>query len=98
MSQRPRFFFGWVILGVAGVSTVLAIIAALVVRDAPEQLGQQREGVTRTDPVAATTASVGDQWTPAQAIRTRQFALMLVCGVAYAVPWNALVPRLALHF
>ena len=36
-------------------------------------------------------------WTAAQAIRTPQFALMLVCGVAYSVPWNTVVPHLPLH-
>ena len=42
-------------------------------------------------------ASIADQWTAAQAIRTPQFVLMLVCGVAYSVPWNTVVPHLTLH-
>ena len=77
----------------------LAIIAALLVRETPEVLGQRRDGADPDTPAAPAEqmASVADQWTAAQAIRTPQFVLMLVCGVAYSVPWNTVVPHLTLH-
>ena len=90
---------GWT--AIAAISMTLAVIAALLVRETPEVLGQRRDGAdpdTPTAPLPAEQmASVADQWTAAQAIRTPQFALMLVCGVAYSVPWNTIVPHLTLH-
>ena len=90
---------GWTVI--AALSVTLALIAALLVRETPEVLGQRRDGAEPSAPTAPGTAeqmaSVADQWTAAQAIRTPQFALMLVCGVAYSVPWNTVVAHLALH-
>ena len=90
---------GWT--AIAAISMTLAVIAALLVRETPEVLGQRRDGAdpdTPTAPLPAEQmASVADQWTAAQAIRTPQFALMLVCGVAYSVPWNTIVAHLTLH-
>ena len=90
---------GWT--AIAAISATLALVAALLVRETPEVLGQRRDGAdpdTPTAPLPAEQmASVADQWTAAQAIRTPQFALMLVCGVAYSVPWNSVVPHLVLH-
>lgn len=89
---------GWT--SIAALSVTLALVAALLVRETPEVLGQRRDGEDPGEPAAATReqmASVADQWTAAQAIRTPQFALMLVCGVAYSVPWNTVVPHLTLH-
>ena len=42
-------------------------------------------------------AVIADGWTAEQAIRTPQFVLMLVCGIAYAMPWNTAVAHLTLH-
>ena len=90
---------GWT--AIAAISMTLAVIAALLVRETPEVLGQRRDGADPDRPTAPLPAeqmaSVADQWTAAQAIRTPQFALMLVCGVAYSVPWNTIVPHLTLH-
>ncbi len=85
---------------IAGISATLAVVAALLVRETPELLGQRRDGATPAAPAGGAKeqmASVADRWTAAQAIRTPQFALMLVCGVAYSVPWNTVVPHLPLH-
>ena len=94
--ERYDWRTGWLL--VAGVSATLAVIAAIFVRDTPEQMGQLPDGAEAmpADETAGVPRRV--EWTAAQAVRTKQFALMLVCGVAYAVPWNALVPHLALHF
>ena len=88
---------GW--LMVAGVSTALAVIAAVLVRDTPEQVGQLRDGVLpgQGGSWRLATALAKDEWTAAQAVRTPQFALVVVCGVAYAVPWSAVVAHLNLH-
>ena len=90
---------GWT--AIAAISMTLAVIAALLVRETPEVLGQRRDGAEPGALMAPGTtehmASVADRWTAAQAIRTPQFALMLVCGVAYSVPWNTIVPHLTLH-
>ena len=90
---------GWT--AIAAISATLALVAALLVRETPEALGQHRDGAEADAPMAPTPAeqmaSIADQWTAAQAIRTPQFVLMVVCGVAYSVPWNTVVPHLTLH-
>ncbi len=90
---------GWT--AIAAISMTLAVIAALLVRETPEVMGQRRDGADPGASMAPGTtehmASVADQWTAAQAIRTPQFVLMLVCGVAYSLPWNTVVPHLTLH-
>jgi cyanate permease len=89
---------GWVVI--AAISATLAVVAGVFVRETPETVGQSRDG---REPRVADhhdvneMAAVADQWTAAQAIRTPQFALMLVCGVAYAVPFNTAVAHLTLH-
>ncbi len=89
---------GWLLI--AGLSLCLALVAALFVRERPEVLGQHRDGVAPRkdeDPGRVILAAEADRWTAAQAIRTPQFVLMLVCGVAYAVPYNTVVAHLTLH-
>ena len=96
---------GWT--AIAGISASLALIAALLVRETPEMLGQRRDGrasdlpsdtaATAAPAVTEDRAAIADRWTAAQAIRTPQFALMLICGVAYSVPYNTVVPHLTLH-
>ena len=93
--ERYDWRTGWLV--VAGVSATLAVIAAFFVRDTPEQMGQLRDGAAAARGREMSAVPGRAEWTAAQAVRTKQFALMLVCGVAYAVPWNALVPHLALH-
>lgn len=90
---------GWSFIAL--LSLTLAVVAVVFVRETPEAVGQQRDGrAPDRDPgdrPRDTLAAVADQWTPAQAIRTPQFLLMLVCGVAYAVPYNTAVAHLTLH-
>ena len=88
---------GWLLI--AGLSLVLALTAALFVRERPEVVGQRRDGAAPDDERAghAALAATADRWTAAQAVRTPQFLLMLVCGVAYAVPYNTVVAHLTLH-
>ena len=89
---------GWVVI--AAISATLAVVAGVFVRETPETVGQSRDGHEPregSEGSANEMAAVADQWTAAQAIRTPQFALMLVCGVAYAVPFNTAVAHLTLH-
>lgn len=93
---------GWVVIGFT--SLVLAVIALLFVRDAPEKVGLRRDGATEAEERATLNnllRSAGGQasedWTASQAIRTPQFLLMIVCGIAYAVPWGVVVAHMRLH-
>ena len=83
----------------AGVAAALAVVAALLVRDTPEQVGQARDGAApeRRPGEAAPLASEARAWRVAQAVRTPQFALLLGCSVAYSVTWSALVAHLLFH-
>ena len=97
--EHYQWRIGWI--GIAGVSMVLALLAGALVRETPESMGQVRDGAVppteggRDD--VAPLAAISDRWTAAQAVRTPQFALMLVCGVAYSAPFNTAVAHLTLH-
>ena len=87
---------GWVLI--AGLSAALGLIAAVLVRETPEAVGQHLDGaVPAPGGPGAAEADAADRWTARQAVRTPQFRLLLVCGVAYAVPWNTAVAHLTLH-
>ena len=89
---------GW--LAVAVLSLVLALLAGIAVRETPETLGQCLDGEKSSPSARASSSedrSAVDSWTAAQAVYTTQFGLMLVCGVAYAMPWNTAVAHLTLH-
>ncbi len=97
--ERHDWRTGWLLI--ASVSMALAVIAAIFVRDTPEQLGQERDG-RRSGVDALTHEGLSpvlgrDQWTAAQAVRTPQFALMLLCGIAYSAPYNAIAAHLPLY-
>lgn len=85
---------------IAGISAVLAVVAFLFVRDRPEVVGQFRDGADK-DPEAPTPGAAaietGPAWTASQAVRTRQFALMIFCGLAYSLPWGIVVAHGRLH-
>lgn len=88
---------GWRVA--AGVAAVLALVAAFLVRDTPEELGQARDGASPAGPPEdPATPDAAGEWRAAEAIRTPQFALLLGCSVAYSVTWSALVTHLPLHF
>ena len=95
---RYDWRMGWT--GIAALSGFLAVLAGVFVRETPESVGQRRDGVEMGTVVhsrVAKQATIADRWTAEQAIRTPQFLLMLVCGVAYAMPWNTAVAHLTLH-
>ena len=93
---------GWMVIGC--ISAILALIALIFVRDRPEDVGLRRDGATEDEENARLPAMLGTvggtyakDWTGAQALRTPQFFLMVLCGIAYAVPWGVVVPHLTLH-
>jgi len=88
---------GWLVI--AGVSATLAVFAAIFVRDRPENVGLHMDGIEPDETSGSHSASSAakDRWTAKQAMRTPQFALMVLCGCAYAVPWGVVVPHLSLH-
>ena len=95
---------GW--LYISGVSVLLAIFAAIFVRDTPEQLGQHVDGEapaadpsTKEDDVSRIQIQPDtSEWTAGQAMRTPQFLLMIICGIAFAVPWGVSVSQMTFHF
>lgn len=89
--ERYDWRAGWV--AVAVLSLALGLVAALLVREKPEAVGQRLDGAT----APAAENESGGGWTARRAVRTRQFGLLLVCGVAYAAPWNTAVAHLTLH-
>ncbi len=86
---------GWEIIAL--MSLAVAVIAAVFVRDTPEQLGQHRDGLPPKDGAMAAKSTVADRWTAKQAFRTHQFWLIVVAGTAYAVPWGVVIFHGASH-
>lgn len=105
----PRII-GWILdtegwraawLIIAGISAGVAVLAALFVRERPENLGQFRDGIdptTRPHDTVLHIAAETDRWTASQAMRTWQFAVLIVCGIGYATPWGVAVAFSRLHF
>jgi len=91
---------GWLII--AGLSAFLIFFTLLFIRDRPEDMGLLRDGAPSGGPAAVTPrrgmALSDDAWTAAQAIRTPQFKIVLFCGVAYVLPWSAIIAHGRLHF
>ena len=89
--------WGWG--AVATLSAMLGVLAGLLVRETPESMGQRLDGDVEggAERPELARSGVSEEWSANQAIRTPQFLLMLVCGVAYAVPYNTVVAHLTLH-
>lgn len=88
----------WIVI--AGISVGVAVLVALFVRERPEDLDQFRDGIDpslRPDDESIKTASDTDRWTAGQAMRTWQFVVLVICGVAYATPWGVAVGFSRLH-
>ncbi len=104
MIEEHGWRAGWLLI--ACVSAVCALLTFIFVRDTPEEMGQRPDGGSPPSPfdpeeptVALSTPSVPlREWTSAQAIRTRHFALLVFAGCAYAVPWGVVSAHGKLHF
>jgi MFS family permease len=82
---------GWVIVG-AFIWIALIIPAAVLIRDRPEAIGLEPDGISRqTSVVGSTTAIVEYDWTLQQAVRSRNFWLLVVASVAPGTVMTGLV-------
>lgn len=89
---------GWEII--AGLCALLGVLSFLALRNSPESMGQLRDGARSLGELQVSPDSApetSDQWTAREAIRTPQFALMVVCGLGYAVPWGVVTVHGRLH-
>ncbi len=89
---------------IAGSSIFVALIALVLIRNHPGDIGQRRDGrlaseeAHRYDPTEPATAPVRLQWTVVQAIRTPHFLVATFAGLTNAVPWRVLTAHGRLHF
>ncbi len=90
---------GWEII--AGLCAVLGVLSFLVLRNNPESMGQLRDGARSPEELRVAAGGgdggPGNQWVASEAVRTPQFALMVLCGVGYAVPWGMVTVHGRLH-
>ena len=96
-----------VFLIIAFISLGVAVFSALFVRNRPQDMGWAPDGepLTQVDdkPEHAENPSADEgpakqpAWTARQAILTRQFLIITLCGLAYGAPWNAVVVFGRLH-
>lgn len=80
---------GWLII--AGISALVAILAALFMRGEPERIGQEPDGgvqakVPESDAPSGPTGR--GEWTAPLALRTSQFYVLIGLSIAYGVPWG----------
>ena len=99
LSRGGTWRDGWAMI--AALCAALGVLSFLALRNTPESLGQLRDGARSLDELQATVARTGagtaDQWVAREALRTPQFALMVLCGLGYAVPWGVLANHGTLH-
>ncbi|MEM6704450.1 MAG: MFS transporter [Acidobacteriota bacterium] len=88
---------GWT--WIAAINVALGVLALAFVRNSPEALGQLPDGAPDRETLAAWTpkSQADDGWTAKEALRTPQFAFMVLCGLGYAVPWGVLANHGRLH-
>ena len=91
-------------LVIAAISAALVAFTLAFIRDTPESMGLTRDGIPHGDTVAPASKRIrpmrvtDDTWTTAHALRTPQFYLLLVCGVAHLLPWTVLMSHGRLFF
>ena len=95
---------GWVVIGCT--SLVVATVAALFLRNRPEDLGLRRDGDSEEEPPekahesedeAEPSSAAEPQWTAAQAIRRPQFFVLTFAAIANAIPWTVVSVHGRLH-
>jgi MFS family permease len=93
-SWRPAW------LAVAAISLLVAVLAAVFIRDRPEDLGQLPDGgdAGEGSQGRAVAISARPTFTALQAIRTPHFAIATLAGMANVVPWRVLSAHGRLHF
>lgn len=98
---------GWALVG--GMSFVVGFIILAFVRDSPASIGQEQDGgapqeaeaadkdAPRTEKTLTSESAKQRHWTAAEAIRTPQFVLLTLTGIAYSGPWGAVMAYGGLH-
>ncbi len=88
---------GWQII--AGVSVLVALIAALFIRNQPSDLGQRRDGRAVEDPseADAPAAAKAPRGTVLRAVRTPQFWIASFAAATNTIPWRVMTAHGALH-
>ena len=86
--------------GVAGVSIGVGLLAALVLRERPEHVGQQPDGEDSLTALVAAPpgATPADEPSTFQAILTPQFAIITFACLANTLPWRVFTAHGRLHF
>lgn len=82
---------GWLVI--AAISAVVGLVGVALIRSRPEDVGQLPDGGPATEEVSedSTPAAQAElDWTPAGAIRTYQFYVLVALAVAYGVPWGVI--------
>jgi MFS family permease len=86
---------------VMGVAVASAIVAFLLVKERPEELGQEMDGGTDTRAAAGGMPKVDlvttFPWTPKQAFATRSFWMIVVGGIACQFPFFFFTAHWLLH-
>jgi MFS family permease len=85
---------------VAGIAVLSGIIAFLFVKERPEDLGQIVDGVeedSRATPPASAALITRHAWTPAAAMRTASYWMLVIGGVASQFPYFFFVAHGILH-
>ena len=86
---------------VAGVAVLSGIIAFLFVKERPEDLGQVVDGIEEAARAAGAPASdrliTRHVWTPAEAMRTTSYWMIVVGGIASQFPYFFFVAHGILH-
>lgn len=99
MLREADWRAAWLLL--SGITLVVAVIAALMIRNRPEDHGLLPDGVNESSEAEMSRGpaapSSPDRWTARQALRTPQFLLITSCAVAYAIPWGVVVPHGPTH-
>lgn len=99
MLREADWRAAWLLL--SGITLVVAVIAAVFIRNRPEDHGLLPDGETAPPEGERTAKPVSsrspDRWTAKQALRTPQFLLITSCAVAYAIPWGVVVPHGPTH-
>ncbi len=99
--ERWGWRTAWVVI--AGISLFVALIAALFIRNRPEDLGQRRDGrpadedEERDEEELPDAVPTSHQFTVAQALRTPQFAIAVLADIANTIPWRVLTAHGRLH-
>ena len=86
---------------VAGIAVLSGIIAFLFVKERPEDLGQVVDGIVEDTQTVSSTANESlitrHVWTPAEAMKTASYWMIVIGGVASQFPYFFFVAHGILH-